>query len=423
MSNNYGMVERYLGSLLRRFPWIRKSSKIGYQRVSYFLSRKTPIDYGAFVSDTVKISDAETFFGYYDRSPVNSSGTHLLFHMSTRPTYKLPDPSEPINVVVKKISDNEEPITYASSAYNWQQGCRAHWLNNSEFIFNDFDWESGEFVARIVNIENSEINRTVDFPVYESAEKIALSLNFNRLALFRPDYGYRNITKEGNYTLPDDNNDGVFICDLVKNKKRLLISLSYLSKLCEVKTFDSHKVNHIMLNPSRSGFIFLYRYFVKGRKYDCLIFSDIRGKNIKMLSANEIVSHYCWISDTEVVAYMKGPDQRERYYLVSTDVGTIELFGKGYIDKYGDGHPSFINGLLIFDTYPDKARNKKLLVFNTNSDRVTEIGNFYESFRFYGETRCDLHPRILENTNKISVDSVHEGKRQMYLIELNPSEL
>jgi hypothetical protein len=419
MPDSYNRTERYLGSVLRKFPGMRRFAKASYQSLSYLISRKMPVDYEAFVSAAMKVPGAETFFGYYDKSPVNSSGSHILFHISTRPTHRKPDPAEPIKVGLKKMNSDEIPITYESRAYNWQQGCRTHWLNETEFIFNNFNRDTGAFFSQIVNIRQSEQNRILDFPIYESGEGLGLSLNFNRLALLRPDYGYRNIIDGGAYVLPDDSEDGVFICDLLNNKMELLISLEFLKNLCNVGNLDAHKVNHIMLNPDRSGFVFLYRYFIRGRKFDCLISSNIKGEDIRVLSSNEIISHYCWISPSDIVAYMKGPDQKERYYCISANTGDTVVYGAGIIDQFGDGHPSYIKGNLIFDTYPDKSRHKKLLAYHPGSDRVREIGRFYESFKYRGETRCDLHPRHLINTSLVSVDSVHEGKRQMYLVELD----
>ena len=383
------------------------------------MSKKPKVDYKAFVSSSIELKGEETFFGYYDKSPVNSSGTHILFHASTRATYKKPSTAVAVKVAVKELHTDKEAEFATSTAYNWQQGCRAQWLNNEEFIFNNFDAERGIYVSEIINLRDRDLNRTLDFPVYDTAEKVGLSLNFNRLALLRPDYGYRNLVEGGDYELLEDARDGVFICDLINNRVELLISLEYLKKLSEVEKLESHKVNHLMINQDASQFVFLYRYFNKGRKFDCLICSDIGGKDVRVLSSNEIISHYCWISPREIVAYMRGPDQKERYYCINTDSGQTKVYGEGIIDQFGDGHPSYANGLLIFDTYPDKSRHKKLLAFDPGSDSLWEMGRFFESFRYGGETRCDLHPRHLINTDFISVDSVHQGKRQMYLIKLD----
>jgi hypothetical protein len=59
----------------------------------------------------------------------------------------------------------------------------------------------------------------------------ALSLNFSRLAILRPDYGYANLIKNGSgIDIYDLLNDGVFFCDLKQNKKELIITLDTLSQ-------------------------------------------------------------------------------------------------------------------------------------------------------------------------------------------------
>jgi Tol biopolymer transport system component len=93
--------------------------------------------------------------------------------------------------------------------------------------------------------------------------------------------------------------------------------------------------------------------------------------------------------------------------------------GSGIIDKFGDGHPSVYGNNILFDTYPNKSRMKKLLLFDVSSSELRELGEFYESFDFYAETRCDLHPRFSFDGKKVFFDSVHEGKRGLYMLELN----
>ena len=74
---------------------------------------------------------------------------------------------------------------------------------------------------------------------------------------------------------------------------------------------------------------------------------------------------------------------------------------------------------MVFDSYPDKARMKKLYCYNSDDDEVILLGEFFEPFEFYNESRCDLHPRFNKNKSSIYIDSVHTGKRKLYKLSLN----
>lgn len=68
------------------------------------------------------------------------------------------------------------------SAYNWQQGCRAHWLTDDLFIFNDFDSDSNDYVARVFSVATQEEVKRFPLAVQDSfGLSYFISLNYRRL--------------------------------------------------------------------------------------------------------------------------------------------------------------------------------------------------------------------------------------------------
>src|SRR5690606_2827407 len=96
----------------------------------------------------------ETFFGYYDKSPVSQNGW-VLCHASSHPTSRPPSARLPISVQVYDFNSgrlSEPVLSIETSAYNWQQGARALWLDGDQFIFNDFDPQAGRYIARVYSV-------------------------------------------------------------------------------------------------------------------------------------------------------------------------------------------------------------------------------------------------------------------------------
>src|SRR5690606_5989232 len=87
-----------------------------------------------------------TFFGYYDKTPLSSAG-FLLCHSTTHATDRKPDSSKTLDILVFSIDDLKQPVlSVKTRVYNWQQGARAHWLDADAFIFNDFDASSQRYI-------------------------------------------------------------------------------------------------------------------------------------------------------------------------------------------------------------------------------------------------------------------------------------
>lgn len=419
--SNFNQFERHLAKLLMRFPRTKNVLKRIYQKLQYISHR--PMKHYWYKPNTTLICfngqyQQETFFGYYDKSPVTVDGRYTLYHQTSHPTTKPPDPAQSIDVVVYDNEQQQVIKSIATNAYNWQQGARAMWLDNRTFIMNAYDANQDQFFSKMVDVVSDQVDR-VDWPVYDCYQKqFALTLNFDRLAQLRPDYGYFN--KKQKTDIHELRNDGIFFLNLLNNKCRLLISLEALANQVDLKQKYQHKVNHIMIAPCGKRFMFLHRYLLdSGMRQDRLMIANVDGSQLKVLADDEMVSHCYWLDEKTILGYLRDHQQGDRYYQIDIESGHKQSVGQGVIDQFGDGHPTIWKGQkIVFDTYPDKSRMKTLHYFDFIKKEHQVLGGFFESFKYHGQTRCDLHPRLSPNGQAIYFDSVHTGRRQLYQLKM-----
>lgn len=425
MSDQFSMVERHIAQLLSEFPRLKSFIKLSYTRAAYYLgggrrsskmaTRVAPLRVGP--------DDAETFFGYYDKSPLSEHGW-LLCHVARHPTTQPPQATRTIALQVYDFNSHElerPALSIDSHCYNWQQGTRAQWLNGDHFIFNDFDKKQQRYISRVYCVpERCEVSR-YDYPVQDSwGRDYFLSLNYQRLYALRPDYGYRSLPPLDEAALSRLDNDGIWRIDQTCGAARLLYSLQDICNIAPQAEFRQavHKVNHIMISPDGRQFVFLHRYLVGRRKLDRLMLAAADGSELRVLAAHGMVSHCFWLHDAAVLCYARGPSGFNGYYIVDTHTGTMTSLLNGALDVMGDGHPYIQGEWLVTDTYPDRRRMQYLVRANLKTGQIEELGRFHQSFRYGGETRCDLHPRIAPDGRYVFFDSVCQGGRRLYGLEL-----
>ena len=132
---SFNTLEKTIAKYLSGFPRLKKYVKRLYQYFSYFIANpqnKCITDY--IVKDYGTIGFA-SFFGYYDKCPLNNNGDLLLWHETDLDTRKPPSPNHPLKIIVADIYGKIIKV-YKSKAYNWQQGSRLHWYNNNIFCYN-----------------------------------------------------------------------------------------------------------------------------------------------------------------------------------------------------------------------------------------------------------------------------------------------
>jgi hypothetical protein len=421
MKNNYNLLERHFANLLKNNPGIKAIIKQSYQFAMWLLHKQpckknTEYKLIAYTDGDKK----ESFFGYYDKSPISPDGRYILYHSSAVNTKNKPDLVVPVEIIAQDISSNAIVLHIPSTAYNWQQGCRAQWLNNDLFVFNDFDENRRKYIARVWSVASLKEEKVFDYPVQDAYHtQYFLSLNYRRLMTLRPDYGYRNLPILSETELTEKTNDGIWKIDYDSGKIVLLVSLS---ALCDIgsnrrMTTAIHKVNHIMISPSSRQFIFIHRYYIGKSRFHRLMHADSVTGALSLL-AEGIVSHCCWINEQTILAYLSGQNRKAAYWMIDLATRGFTCVAGGRLDPYGDGHPHIHGDWFVTDTYPDKARMQHLMLMNWKTGEIRELGRFFHDFSHTSETRCDLHPRFSPDGSSVFFDSVFSGKRQLYKMEL-----
>lgn len=353
-----------------------------------------------------KNDGCDTFFGYYDISPFNNDGKIVYL--------ELPSSSETINIILNNIDNSDKRYLAISHAWNWQQGTRLRWLNDELISFNDYI--NGDYCNRIINIKTNE-ERLIFWPLYDidSNNELGLSLDFRRLGVMRPGYGYVC----DSYNPGNIQSGGIDIIDFTNNKIIKTISIERIAdSIAYNGNYDNVYLNHLSFSPSGSRFLFFFIEVTNNYHKASLIVYDISEDSIIPLELKGKVSHYAWKNDNEILCTTYSSRTECYYYLYSvtnqskTRICPTSLFV--------DGHPSFISSTqLITDTYPDKHRFMHLSAVNIDKDFKEDILSVYLDENSVGETRTDLHPRLNHNKDTISIDVNYHGKRSLLCIKID----
>ena len=116
--NNIMSIEQTINYQLNKYPKMKKIIKRSYQRLMYLLSHKTVAQ-----GNIIRVSPndgMEYFFGYYDKSPWNSSGRYMLC-MKADNTWSDPDPKTSIDILLIDLEDVSKTRKIATS-HTWNVG-------------------------------------------------------------------------------------------------------------------------------------------------------------------------------------------------------------------------------------------------------------------------------------------------------------
>ena len=401
-------IEQKINYQLNKYPAVKKYIKRVYQLGCYAVSSKIKSE-GNIVRVSPNDPNHEYFFGYYDKSPWDASMRYMIC-MRAKDTWSNPDPIGKADICLLNLnfdSNNERYCKRIATTHTWnvQQGCMAQWLGpdfKSRILYNDM--RDGKYCSVILNIDTME-ERVLPMPCYTVSVdgKTALSLDFSRLHSLRLGYGYAE--------LPE-------VTELLKYTD--FANFQLRPEMLEKGSV--HKVNHLMLSPNGKRFMVLYRWFCGQRKYTRLVTCNVDGTGMYVLSDDDMVSHCYWKNDEEIIAFERKKEWGPGYYLMKDKTQEWQhLWGQ----LSNDGHPSYCptdSSLVVTDSYPNRARVADIkLLRDTDSDAkdMKVIARVFAPFKYDNNTRCDLHPRWRQDGKAVCFDSIFEGHRGLYIVNLD----
>ncbi|MGV3635511.1 MAG: hypothetical protein ACO1NY_14265 [Pseudorhodoplanes sp.] len=338
-----------------------------------------------------------------------------------------------------------------TTTWNFQMGCQLQWLENtpSSVVFNTRGFADGavypDFAATVLDIANGE-RRELPLPIYVVAPDggYALCISYDRLQRAHPTIGYfPHSTRAPLDLAPAD--DGIFRMDMATGAHDLIISLRQLREFDPVASMSRafHWVTHLEIAPASGRFLLLHRWTEcfedETRWLHRLFTANPDGSDLQLLECGDHplpppgappsgifdyekaiyqLSHPTWRDDDHVLIW--GPhDHRAHYHLYADRTGQVEIIGAECLTENGHMTYSPDRRWILSDTYPDDDDHRLLILYDTQTRRRFDIGRFYTDPALGKINRCDLHPRWSRAGDTVYIDSVHEGERQIYAVDVS----
>lgn len=397
---------------------------------------------------------AHHFFGYYNKFPSNADGSRVLAQRVHVMQAEL-GPHFAAQVGYFDLQGDGGFRAFGeTTTWNFQMGCQLQWLENtrSAVIYNTRCFAPGavypDFASTILDVD-SGVSRQLPLPVYVVAAsgQFALCISYDRLQNAHPTIGYLPHTARAELELaPLD--DGIRCMDLATGEHALIVSMRQLREFQPVASMARafHWVTHLEIAPGSERFLFLHRWTEciedETRWLHRLMTVDSDGDNLTLLECGDHplpplpapgasapgifdyekatwqISHPAWRGDQQIIVW--GPhDAKARYHLYTDRTSAVEVIGEGVLVENGHMTYSPCGRWLLSDTYPDATDHRQLIVFDTATGQLHELASLYTDPALGKVNRCDLHPRWSRDGRRVCIDSVHEGERQMYLVDVS----
>jgi hypothetical protein len=100
--------------------------------------------------------------------------------------------------------------------------------------------------------------------------------------------------------------------------------------------------------------------------------------------------------------------------------GQYEIIGDGCLPANGHNSWNGDNSRILIDSYDDTEGFRDLMIYSLPKKSSLKIGRFFSRYNECGY-RADLHPRFSHDEQFIVIDSAHEKRRKIIIIEVTDS--
>ncbi|MEN8228174.1 MAG: hypothetical protein ABFS38_08475 [Bacteroidota bacterium] len=376
------------------------------------------------ISNPIQITDDknEHFFASYYGINSFSKSQKFVTVLETDIKYSLPTEETPATLGLVNLETHEFIPLTQTRAWNFQQGCMAHWLGTSPdslIIYNDF--RENRFVSVILNVHTKEEVKIIPYPVSAVSPngKKAISINFARLRITRSDYGYGGEGQDKKADIQFPNDDGLFLVDLTTGDAKLIVSIADVKKYVpEITEEGIEYFNHTLFSRDGSKVFWLARAIPQRHTTSFTVNKD--GTNLQRCFPDGWDgSHFDWLNDNELMVTASYNAEQYSHILFTVGENNYKRLGKGLLDYDGHGTFSPDEKWMITDTYPSKNREQKIYLMDMRTETVFPIGRFIQPKEYTGGWRCDIHCRWSPKGNMVGFNSTHSGSRQVYILKLN----
>ena len=364
--------------------------------------------------------------------------------LETEVNGRLPEAGERCTLGLVDTAEGNRFIPVTTTAcWNFQEATMFHWLPQEPdtFVFNDV--RDGKFRAVVMNWR-TKAERVLPHPVSVVSRdgRTAVSINYARLSLTRPDYGYAGPGQDARADVEWPDDDGLWLMDMKTGESKVILSVAQGRGLMPPTKPDPSKPGHplayychTVLNPSATRVFFLARSIDwfdasvhKASRWQTTSFTvKTDGTDLRRCFPDGWGgSHFNWLDD-ETMAVTVWPDFiPNRSWHVRFTVGderNVRRIAPGLLDW--DGHCVYSpNGRwMSTEGYFDGTYLRNWVLMRTSDEACIPVGSFFvpEAYRG-GYWRCDLHARWRPDGKQLGFNSVHEGSRQVYVIDIEEDQ-